>query len=160
MPDWYITDSAVERYHYAMRWRVHDSARARVELSALAQMATFRARDRKGRELWRSSKRLGRGLRWARVGAHPHDLGARTDDRRRGRRSLMENRIVESVRRLRGYPGIIFQREFVRCGKSRCKCTVGILHGPYWYSYHWNKRRRVYVSKYVGRELPRPRRAA
>lgn len=27
------------------------------------------------------------------------------------------------------------QLESVKCGKAGCKCTVGNLHGPYWYHY-------------------------
>lgn len=77
LASWYITDSAVERYHHAMRWRAHDAARARAELSALAETATFRGRDRHGRELWRSSKRLGRGLRWVLGPPQPPDTRPR-----------------------------------------------------------------------------------
>jgi hypothetical protein len=57
--------------------------------------------------------------------------------------------------------GVWHQREYVRCGKRRCKCNMGALHGPYWYAYHWKEKRRKgpnggtgrWVSKYVGKEL-------
>jgi hypothetical protein len=60
--------------------------------------------------------------------------------------------------------GVLHQQEYVRCGKRRCKCNVGVLHGPYWYSYHWVKRKKRrrklgdpagrWISRYVGKELP------
>lgn len=28
-----------------------------------------------------------------------------------------------------------YRSEMVRCGKKRCKCVEGKLHGPYWYAY-------------------------
>jgi hypothetical protein len=31
------------------------------------------------------------------------------------------------------------QREWRRCGKQRCRCARGILHGPYWYL-RWQER--------------------
>ena len=27
-------------------------------------------------------------------------------------------------------------RAYVRCGKERCRCRRGELHGPYWYLYY------------------------
>ena len=44
-----------------------------------------------------------------------------------------------------------YQLEGVRCGKDRCKCTRGELHGPYWYVYYkvGGKTR----ARYIGREL-------
>ncbi len=48
--------------------------------------------------------------------------------------------------------GLLFQLERVECGKPKCKCAAGALHGPYWYVY-WrgkNYRRR---SGYIGKEL-------
>jgi Family of unknown function (DUF6788) len=41
------------------------------------------------------------------------------------------------------------QRERRRCGKQRCRCARGILHGPYWYL-RWRERgrqRRQYVPR-------------
>jgi hypothetical protein len=31
--------------------------------------------------------------------------------------------------------GITDRQEYVRCGKSGCRCARGHLHGPYWYRY-------------------------
>jgi hypothetical protein len=54
-------------------------------------------------------------------------------------------------------------REFVRCGKPRCRCEHGLRHGPYWYLRYqeWDRaalvtrHRREYVPR---RELRRVRR--
>lgn len=62
-PPWHITDSACDRYAYAMRWRRPDRVRARQELADLVETAGYKDSDGQGRELWRCSKRLGRGLR-------------------------------------------------------------------------------------------------
>lgn len=40
----------------------------------------------------------------------------------------------------------------VRCGKENCRCTVGELHGPYWYAY-WSEGGKT-RSQYVGKKLP------
>lgn len=46
-----------------------------------------------------------------------------------------------------------FRCEFVRCGKSRCRCSsTSYRHGPYWYRYY--RRAGRLVSKYVGKKLP------
>jgi len=70
---WYLTDSAVNCYVFARRWT--DSAesllRAEAELLRLMPDAAFRARDTYGRELWRSPKNTGGGLRWV-VDPRPH----------------------------------------------------------------------------------------
>jgi hypothetical protein len=41
------------------------------------------------------------------------------------------------------------QAEWRRCGKPRCRCTSGTLHGPYWYL-RWRedgRQRRQYVPR-------------
>jgi hypothetical protein len=46
-----------------------------------------------------------------------------------------------------------YRLEAIRCGKEKCKCARGQMHGPYWYSYA-----RVdgkLKSTYVGKKLPR-----
>jgi len=49
---------------------------------------------------------------------------------------------------------ISLQRQFVRCGKERCKtCASGQGHGPYWYAY-WRAGSKV-KKRYIGKELPR-----
>jgi hypothetical protein len=62
-PPWLISHTACLRYCHVMRWQVVDVARARDELTALVDTAGYRQTDQQGRELWRCSKRLGRGLR-------------------------------------------------------------------------------------------------
>jgi len=46
-----------------------------------------------------------------------------------------------------------YRLESVRCGKEKCKCARGKLHGPYWYSYTRVKDR--VTSQYVGKNLPK-----
>ena len=46
---------------------------------------------------------------------------------------------------------ITYQLERVKCGKKKCKCNQGKLHGPYWYAYRWNGKR--LTSEYIGKEL-------
>jgi hypothetical protein len=47
---------------------------------------------------------------------------------------------------------IVFQKEWVRCGKHGCRCAEGKLHGPYWYSYQ--REGGKVKSRYVGKKLP------
>lgn len=63
---WYVTEHAVNCYVFARHWPDDDQhwERAEAELLDMCSAATFRARDRLGRELWRSPRRSGRGLRW------------------------------------------------------------------------------------------------
>lgn len=44
-----------------------------------------------------------------------------------------------------------YRLERVRCGKEKCKCASGELHGPYWYAY-WSEGGRT-RSQYVGKKL-------
>jgi hypothetical protein len=46
-----------------------------------------------------------------------------------------------------------YRLEGIRCGKENCKCAVGNLHGPYWYSY--SRVDGKVKSQYVGNKLPR-----
>ena len=46
-----------------------------------------------------------------------------------------------------------YRLERVRCGKKRCKCTAGKLHGPYWYRY-WSESGKT-KSRYIGKKLPK-----
>lgn len=48
----------------------------------------------------------------------------------------------------------VYRLEKVKCGKKKCKCTQGKLHGPYWYSYHWNGKK--LSSTYIGKTLKEP----
>lgn len=60
------------------------------------------------------------------------------------RRQLVEERTVENK---------TYRLEGVRCGKEKCKCAGGRLHGPYWYCYVRVEGR--VKSQYVGKRLPR-----
>ena len=66
---------------------------------------------------------------------------------------VVERRVVNDV---------VYQLEWVRCGKARCRCMKGLIpgHGPYWYAY--KPRRRgggkatkggAWVSVYIGAEF-------
>lgn len=46
-----------------------------------------------------------------------------------------------------------YRLESIRCGKEKCKCARGKLHGPYWYSYTRIKDR--VISQYIGKRLPK-----
>lgn len=46
-----------------------------------------------------------------------------------------------------------YRLESIRCGKEKCKCARGKLHGPYWYSYTRVKDK--VKSQYIGKKLPR-----
>lgn len=45
-----------------------------------------------------------------------------------------------------------YRLEGVRCGKEKCKCALGKLHGPYWYSY--SRVGDKVKSQYIGKTLP------
>lgn len=45
----------------------------------------------------------------------------------------------------------VYRLERVKCGKKKCKCTKGDLHGPYWYAYLWNGKKMT--SSYIGKKL-------
>lgn len=72
-PPWHVTHTAIIEYAFARRWvRSRDEAerdedvldRALDALEAAQAAAGYRDSDRYGRELWRSPKRTGGGLRW------------------------------------------------------------------------------------------------
>lgn len=61
-----------------------------------------------------------------------------------------KGRVVVEVRCI---AGVLYQLEFVRCGKSNCRCSRGKqLHGPYWYAY-WKDDEGRSRTQYVGKEL-------
>jgi hypothetical protein len=60
------------------------------------------------------------------------------------RKQIVEERAVENM---------TYRLEGVRCGKEKCKCAQGKLHGPYWYSYTRIKDK--VKSQYIGKKLPR-----
>lgn len=74
---WHITRTACARYARLQGWSdaVEHIEQATREIEELLPRAHFAARDRHGRELWRSSRADG-GLRWVidRRQVHEHDL--------------------------------------------------------------------------------------
>jgi hypothetical protein len=60
------------------------------------------------------------------------------------RKQIVEERAVENR---------TYRLEGIRCGKEKCKCAHGKLHGPYWYSYTRIKDK--VKSQYIGKKLPR-----
>jgi hypothetical protein len=57
-------------------------------------------------------------------------------------REVVETRHTETT---------VYRLEKVKCGKKKCKCSKGDLHGPYWYAYHWNGKKMT--SSYIGKNL-------
>lgn len=45
-----------------------------------------------------------------------------------------------------------YRLERIRCGREKCRCARGQLHGPYWYVYYRENGR--LKSEYLGRMLP------
>jgi hypothetical protein len=45
-----------------------------------------------------------------------------------------------------------YQLEKIRCGKPKCKCNQGALHGGYWYFY-WREGGKL-RSRYIGKKKP------
>jgi hypothetical protein len=60
------------------------------------------------------------------------------------RKQIVEEQIVENKS---------YRLQEIRCGKEKCKCARGKLHGPYWYSY--SRLKDKIRSQYIGKELPR-----
>ena len=48
--------------------------------------------------------------------------------------------------------GRTLRLEYVKCGKSNCRCVSGQGHGPYWYAYYRVGGR--LKSEYIGKESP------
>lgn len=58
------------------------------------------------------------------------------------RQVIVEERTVENK---------TYRLEGIRCGKEKCKCAAGKLHGPYWYSY--TRVGGKVKSQYIGKKL-------
>ena len=78
-----------------------------------------------------------------------HELMQKADESTRVEAISPGDKIVEK----RAVENITYRLEATRCGKEKCKCAQGQLHGPYWYSYMRIEGR--VKSKYVGKTLPR-----
>ena len=70
-------------------------------------------------------------------------------DVRRGAASVSSRNKYENLSpKIAALPGSVCA-EYVRCGRSNCKCSKGELHGPYYrrFWYAGGKRRKEYVKK-------------
>src|SRR5215212_8864684 len=77
-----------------------------------------------------------------------HELIHAAEESDRPERSEPRKQLVEE----RTVGGETYRLEGVRCGKEKCRCARGKLHGPYWYGYA-----RVgdkVKSRYIGKQLP------
>ena len=78
-----------------------------------------------------------------------HELIRRAEEADREEQSLSRKQIVAE----RTLTNKTYRLEGIRCGKEKCKCARGKVHGPYWYSYTRVKDK--VTSQYVGKSLPR-----
>jgi hypothetical protein len=78
-----------------------------------------------------------------------HELIKRADVADRAEKSSSRKQPVWE----RTFDNKTYRLESVRCGKEKCKCTRGKLHGPYWYSYARVKDK--VTSQYIGKKLPK-----
>src|SRR5438477_5644648 len=69
--------------------------------------------------------------------------------KKRVRGTIKQHEVLQAHRTARK----TYRLELVRCGKERCKCVEGKLHGPYWYAY-WTEGGKT-RSQYVGKRLPK-----
>src|SRR3954454_4639932 len=75
----------------------------------------------------------------------PHDLIRRYEvSARKEKSSSPKQPIAEQTLENKTY-----RLESIRCGKEKCKCARGTLHGPYWYSYIRVKDK--VLSQYIGK---------
>lgn len=59
---------------------------------------------------------------------------------------MPRNKTAKSSPKIESLPGAIVA-QWVRCGRGKCKCVRGELHGPYFYRFWWEggSRRKAYV---------------
>jgi hypothetical protein len=78
-----------------------------------------------------------------------HELIRNVEEAERAEKSSSRKRaVVEQT-----FDGRTYRLESIRCGKEKCKCARGKLHGPYWYSYTRVKDK--VKSQYIGKSLPK-----
>ena len=78
-----------------------------------------------------------------------HELIRRAEQTERGKKpAIRKQTIAEHALENKTY-----RLEGVRCGKEKCKCARGNLHGPYWYSYV--RVQDKVTSQYIGKKLPK-----
>lgn len=85
-------------------------------------------------------------LRW--LDEWLHDVILKAEEAARAESIMLARQVVEE----RTVENMTYRLEGVRCGKDRCKCARGKLHGPYWYSY--SRVGGKVKSQYIGRKLP------
>jgi hypothetical protein len=78
-----------------------------------------------------------------------HELIRRAEESGRAAQKPPGKQVIEE----RTVENRTYRLEGVRCGKDKCKCAGGRLHGPYWYSYVRVEGK--VKSQYVGKKLPR-----
>ena len=78
-----------------------------------------------------------------------HELIRRAEETGRAERSSSRKQTVTE----QTLDNRTYRLESIRCGKEKCKCARGKLHGPYWYSYTRVKDK--VTSQYIGKILPR-----
>jgi hypothetical protein len=78
-----------------------------------------------------------------------HELIRRAEEAERAEKSSSRKRIVAE----QTFDNRTYRLESIRCGKEKCKCASGKLHGPYWYSYTRIKDK--VKSQYIGKSLPK-----
>lgn len=52
-------------------------------------------------------------------------------------------KLLDSAMKTPGY----ITSQMVKCGKDRCKCSRGELHGPYFYYRYWKLYHRTWIQK-------------
>lgn len=77
-----------------------------------------------------------------------HELIRRAEETERAEQSSRKQTVSEQ-----SLDNQTYRLESIRCGKEKCKCVRGKLHGPYWYSY--TRLKDKIVSRYIGKQLPK-----
>jgi hypothetical protein len=77
-----------------------------------------------------------------------HEFIQKAEDTAKVEKIMLSRQVVEE----RTVENRTYRLEGVRCGKDKCKCARGKLHGPYWYSYARVEGK--VKSQYVGKKLP------
>jgi hypothetical protein len=78
-----------------------------------------------------------------------HELIRRAEEADRTEKSSSRKQTVAE----QTFENKTYRLESIRCGKEKCKCASGKLHGPYWYSYTRIKDK--VKSQYIGKSLPK-----
>ncbi|HEV7375261.1 MAG TPA: DUF6788 family protein [Pyrinomonadaceae bacterium] len=86
------------------------------------------------------------------LGTWLHDLSKSAKETEHSQKATARREVIEE----RQVDNKTYRSQGVRCGKERCKCASGDLHGPYWYAY-WFEQGKT-RSQYIGKKLPRRKR--